>query len=760
MFREVLRLILCSILLLSKPVHLRLCARAMDVVFMLDCDPDVSNDNWYMMMTLARDAAYQLRGSAFGSHIAQVQFSSNASVVHGLDTELRVNLHRYHSFPPGRNLSDAIETTRRSVLNNIGGDRPEVPDVIVLITHGLSDDENSARMAATRLKSDGIGIVTVGITSRQVDELREQLQYISTEPGDVDNLMILSRNYYPSVLTALVYTMCRNRVEAENGSLRLVDGTSHTGRLEVYVNEEWTTVCSTGWTHVNTKLACKQLGFPDGQRMYTTNQTLYHRRVALANVQCSGNETNLLKCSHDFSFHVQPNCNHRQDVFLRCLCGDCNDYTQKDSVRLNDRTSMSGRLEILSPGRGWGGVCSAGWTASNSRVACRQLGFSNGAGTYQKNHSLFDNLALFSVRCSGNETSLFDCNYTATSEKACGDPIYIQCECHICSVNVFSQVPQQKYATTYSTVLFEWYLNYNISAFEVVFLTQKNPQLLVHVEGSKVAEKHTRFKNRIQSINVNYKKIGFQLSNITVADMGIYSLQLPELLLHSKTILIVTDFAVVPDPVMHRKVNDRVLLSWDLSALQPLHHISHEILLTTPATGRLNLDYYYNYWLKDNAPRHGVPRRTDSLHPTVVIDNLSANDAGNYSVEVGLILTSSVHHWLYAASQFTIYLEITDSSHYSPTISSAPAPIAAIVIAVLLGISILSIIALIYTSRKKRQKELEVSELQQRLQSIMDLRQRIQQPREPPAARINQVDDYEDGDQYQEGEQPIVTDIY
>lgn len=42
----------------------------------------------------------------------------------------------------------------------------------------------------------------------------------------------------------------------------------------------------------------------------------------------------------------------------------------------------------------------------------------------------------------------------------------------------------------------------------------------------------------------------------------------------------------------------------------------------------------------------------------------------------------------------------------------------------------------------------------------MDLRQRIQQPREPPAARINQVDDYEDGDQYQEGEQPIVTDIY
>jgi len=560
-------LILCVILLLSTPVQLRYCSRhtrAQDVVFILDSSPDISDEEWNLMTRLSRDAAYQLHASTFGTHVAQVRFSGNTSVVHGLDTELQVSYDRPESFQTGRNLSDAFDATRRLVLNNIEGDRPEVPDVIVVITHGHSDDKSSAISEATALKSEGIRMIAVGVASSQVDELTEELREISTDPDDVNRLMLISRNSFSAVLSFLVRTICTNRVQAANGSLRLVDGNSNAGRLVVYINEEWVTVCSTNWTHVNTVTACKQLGFPDGHSMYTMNQTFYHRRVGVANIRCGGNETNLLECPHDPFFHVDPSCDHQRDVFLRCLCDECNDYipTPKDNVRLADGTSISGRLEVFSPRLGWGGVCNAGWTEFNTRVACHQLGFLDGAGTYRRNQNQSATLVLFRVSCSGDEHVLFDCNYTTTSTEVCTDHVYIQCECHEC-FEFLLQAPQQKDAMTQSAVSFEWHLKHNVTAFQFIFISQKNPQTLLYVAEGKVVEEHTRFRNRIQLINVDYETVGFNLTNITVADMGIYSLVVPNLLA-SKAVLIVTDFAVVPDPVVHRQVNGATVLSWDL----------------------------------------------------------------------------------------------------------------------------------------------------------------------------------------------------
>jgi len=58
--------------------------------------------------------------------------------------------------------------------------------------------------------------------------------------------------------------------------------------------------------------------------------------------------------------------------------------------------------------------------------------------------------------------------------------------------------------------------------------------------------------------------------------------------------------------------------------------------VTTPATGRIFLDYYNAHWTRHNKPRHAVPAFVDPLHPTVVVDALMAQDAGDYVVEVRL----------------------------------------------------------------------------------------------------------------------------
>jgi len=163
--------------------------------------------------------------------------------------------------------------------------------------------------------------------------------------------------------------------------------------------------------------------------------------------------------------------------------------------------------------------------------------------------------------------------------------------------------------------------------------------------------------------------------------------------------LIVSDFPEVPQPVIHRHVSDNATLSWDLSAVRRLHDIEHEILLTTPLTGKLHLDYYIEHWLSLNSPpRHSVPRPTDHLRPTVVIDNLTPGDAGTYAVDI--ILTSSAHRWVNYSSRFItelIVISDTDSAFESRGYLDA-----IIALSVFFGISLVVTIVLIIMCKRYR----------------------------------------------------------
>ena len=38
-------------------------------------------------------------------------------------------------------------------------------------------------------------------------------------------------------------------------------GRNDSGRIEICVNEDWSTVCDMGWNNVDARVACRQLGF-------------------------------------------------------------------------------------------------------------------------------------------------------------------------------------------------------------------------------------------------------------------------------------------------------------------------------------------------------------------------------------------------------------------------------------------------------------------------------------------------------------------
>ena len=137
---------------------------------------------------------------------------------------------------------------------------------------------------------------------------------------------------YAGITGALAVTVLDN-----TGNLRLVDGTMTDedgtpceGRLEIYYNGKWGTICDDNWYKSAANIACRQLGFFGGAvddygrfiNSYFPPGTS-DQAIVLDSLRCQGYESNLLECpSRTHQPFVQPlvhNCRHFEDVGLRCI---------------------------------------------------------------------------------------------------------------------------------------------------------------------------------------------------------------------------------------------------------------------------------------------------------------------------------------------------------------------------------------------------------------------------------------------------------
>ena len=106
------------------------------------------------------------------------------------------------------------------------------------------------------------------------------------------------------------------------GEVRLVEGSSkHEGRVEVYHNGAWGTVCDDGWDLRDAMVVCYELGY--GPAVVALGHAAFGRgsgRIWYDNVNCGGREANLTQCAHNgLGVH---NCRHREDAGVICASGE------------------------------------------------------------------------------------------------------------------------------------------------------------------------------------------------------------------------------------------------------------------------------------------------------------------------------------------------------------------------------------------------------------------------------------------------------
>ncbi|GAA6104655.1 neurotrypsin [Tachysurus ichikawai] len=226
--------------------------------------------------------------------------------------------------------------------------------------------------------------------------------------------------------------------EGTGPPLRLVGGEEDfEGRVEIYHNGLWGTICDDQWDDMDAEVVCRQLGLVGIPKAWSWAHFGQGRGpIQLDAVQCTGNELSLDECPH--SGWEQHNCDHMEDAGV-----SCNPYTD-GVVRLVDGDNpWEGRLEVYHSGD-WGTVCDDNWTEHHAQVVCRQLGFRGSAevapaGVFGEGTGL---ILMDDVQCEGTESSLLECKHSVWGRHDCSHSEDVGIRCHRAESNDVPLAPE------------------------------------------------------------------------------------------------------------------------------------------------------------------------------------------------------------------------------------------------------------------------------------------------------------------------------
>ncbi|XP_074427285.1 scavenger receptor cysteine-rich type 1 protein M130-like [Larus michahellis] len=196
--------------------------------------------------------------------------------------------------------------------------------------------------------------------------------------------------------------------------VRLVNGPGRcAGRVEIYYQGSWGSVCDDGWDLSDAAVVCHQLGC--GGALEAVGSARFGEgsaQIWLESVNCSGAEAALWDCPS--GSWGQHDCGHKEDAGVVC--------SEFMALRLENGTNCSGRLQVFYNGT-WGSVCSNSMTPETVSLACKELGCGDrGSLETQRPYGRLSGTAwLDRVECGERNSSFWQCPSAPWHPQSCDD---------------------------------------------------------------------------------------------------------------------------------------------------------------------------------------------------------------------------------------------------------------------------------------------------------------------------------------------------
>ncbi|XP_021062479.1 scavenger receptor cysteine-rich domain-containing protein SCART1-like [Mus pahari] len=210
-----------------------------------------------------------------------------------------------------------------------------------------------------------------------------------------------------------------------SGSLhvRLAAGKSRcAGRVEVFYQGAWGTVCDDAWDMQDAHVVCRQLGC--GHALSAPRAAHFGAgtgHIWMDELGCLGEEAALWECQS--GGWGQHDCGHKEDAGVIC--------SEFIDVRLQEHSQpCTGRLEVFYNGI-WGGVCKS-LNAASLRVLCEHLGCGSQGQLLARprGSSTIETVWLKSIQCRDkHDRSLWQCPSDPWNRHSClrGEEAWLAC---------------------------------------------------------------------------------------------------------------------------------------------------------------------------------------------------------------------------------------------------------------------------------------------------------------------------------------------
>ncbi|XP_078061961.1 scavenger receptor cysteine-rich type 1 protein M130-like, partial [Mustelus asterias] len=180
------------------------------------------------------------------------------------------------------------------------------------------------------------------------------------------------------------------------------------GRVQIFHNTSWGTICSDFWDLQDANVVCRQLNCGPASR--ATAGTVYRPGegpIWLSHVRCDGTESDLDQCpASPWGVH---NCQHQDDAGVECSGG------VPPSLK-GGADSCSGKLEVFQ-NSSWLAVCASNWDPARSGMVCRQL---------QCGAAILGNVSI---------TATVEDVLNGSIEVVCTEPVPTRAECRMNQTN-------------------------------------------------------------------------------------------------------------------------------------------------------------------------------------------------------------------------------------------------------------------------------------------------------------------------------------
>ena len=153
-----------------------MCSEAADIVFILDDsgsiadDSDTLVDNWELMLRFVADVVERHMIGSDDTRVGLLVFADHATNMFFLESYNTVDetVRAILATPYEGRSSNTAEGIRTAIIDQFvssRGDRPDVPNIAVIVTDGLSNDPLETHEASLEAKSAGITIFSLGVGS-------------------------------------------------------------------------------------------------------------------------------------------------------------------------------------------------------------------------------------------------------------------------------------------------------------------------------------------------------------------------------------------------------------------------------------------------------------------------------------------------------------------------------------------------------------------------------------------------------------------